>query len=763
MNGTILMELKSDACIGTGESASGIVDIEIQYDKYGIPYIPTKRIKGILREEAMELASLGQGATESDAKKLFGSPGDSDSGPLWMGNGEIVGKDSFVNKLLQKKESLDSKKKGYSDLLAPLAVKAMFTTVRAQTAINEEGVADMETLRISRVIRRGNIFRFPVKLKDGYNEKLFTDAVRCVRHIGSNRNRGLGWVSCTWEPGEEETVRDTAIDPPAALASSGAVALPYKIELLTDCVLDSQYIHGSTVLGMAASMFLQADTTINRATAHNDETFIGLFLDNTVYFGDAHPSDGIANVIPIPQSLANDKGSPKTLYNRFLDVDTDIQFEKPDFAFCAINYNEITPVRPQVAMRFHHKRASNTAVGSAKSTGSAVNADIEDNDGDFYQYDCIAAGTCYTGEITGPELHIELLRSLLSNKEVFIGKSRSAQYGHCRFTCGTPRDIQETALSSDFECEDHDIWPVMLLSDMLLYNINGQPDCTLEAFEKALAAAGVSGLSVIRDKSAISVTSADGFNTQWRMPKPVEPCFAKGSVFALDVSRLDAEGRASLYQSIQTMRLGQYSGSGLGRICIAPIIDEDEFIVITPDIAAPAYTATDSPLFDEKWKESLIMQANKAVKLKALTETENWAYFKKIEECLNECLKKSKSVVRFFMDSVRKAGSFEDIELSLGEYSDRQDGRGDIAEKEKLYKNIMEAIKPDGSRNLSDTAEKQIGHWIDSQQDTALKVWIQENIGESGHRVPKALFSFYQILLTQTCLRVLSDARRVKK
>jgi len=286
----------------------------------------------------------------------------------------------------------------------------------------------------------------------------------------------------------------------------------------------------------------------------------------------------------------------------------------------------------------------------------------------------------------------------------------------------------------------------------------------LEAFEKALAAeAGVSGIVVKSDKSAISVVATDGFNTQWRMPKPVEPCFAKGSVFAVDVSSFNTEERASLYHSVQTMRLGQYTGAGLGRICIAPITDEEKLAVITPDIDPPAYIVTSSSLFDEKWKESLLMQANEAVKHKALTATENWGYFKKIKECLEECLKNSKSVVRFFMDSVKQSGSFEEIELSFGKYSNRQDERGDTTEKEKLYKNLMEAIKPDGSLNLSDTAEKHIGHWIDAQQDIALKVWIYENTRESEPIAQETLFSFYQILLTQTCLRVLSDARRGKK
>ena len=71
MNGTIVMELKSDSCAGTGEGVGGIVDVEVNFDEHGIPYIPAKRIKGILREEAMELIALKGGDVKSETTALY--------------------------------------------------------------------------------------------------------------------------------------------------------------------------------------------------------------------------------------------------------------------------------------------------------------------------------------------------------------------------------------------------------------------------------------------------------------------------------------------------------------------------------------------------------------------------------------------------------------------------------------------------------------------------------------------------------------------
>ena len=46
------IQLKSDLCASSGDSFGSLIDNDICYDKYGFPYIPAKRLKGILREEA---------------------------------------------------------------------------------------------------------------------------------------------------------------------------------------------------------------------------------------------------------------------------------------------------------------------------------------------------------------------------------------------------------------------------------------------------------------------------------------------------------------------------------------------------------------------------------------------------------------------------------------------------------------------------------------------------------------------------------------
>ena len=61
-------------CVSDGGVYNSSVDIEVCYDSYGFPYIPAKRIRGCLRECAIELQDWGM---EVPWQKMFGEKGDS--------------------------------------------------------------------------------------------------------------------------------------------------------------------------------------------------------------------------------------------------------------------------------------------------------------------------------------------------------------------------------------------------------------------------------------------------------------------------------------------------------------------------------------------------------------------------------------------------------------------------------------------------------------------------------------------------------------
>ena len=55
----ITINLLSDLAVGAGESYQSGVDQDIVYDDFGFPYIPAKRLKGCIRESALELVDMG--------------------------------------------------------------------------------------------------------------------------------------------------------------------------------------------------------------------------------------------------------------------------------------------------------------------------------------------------------------------------------------------------------------------------------------------------------------------------------------------------------------------------------------------------------------------------------------------------------------------------------------------------------------------------------------------------------------------------------
>ena len=75
-NYRIKIELLSDMCVSDGGIYNSAIDTDICYDEYGFPYIPAKRLKGCLRECALELKDWGM---PIGVQEMFGTQGNDDS------------------------------------------------------------------------------------------------------------------------------------------------------------------------------------------------------------------------------------------------------------------------------------------------------------------------------------------------------------------------------------------------------------------------------------------------------------------------------------------------------------------------------------------------------------------------------------------------------------------------------------------------------------------------------------------------------------
>lgn len=183
----IELEFESECLIGSSEGFGAVIDSDIVYDETGLPYLPARRLKGLLRDSAQEIATfLG---LKNSTETLFGKKGDQECGELKIPN--LFVKDYKLNKKLLKAMVSDPKQLAYL-CLNKEKILDYFTTIRSSTAI-KDGIAQKHSLRKVRVLSTKERFYGEIALAEHHVED-FALICQNVRFIGSDRNRGLGKI-----------------------------------------------------------------------------------------------------------------------------------------------------------------------------------------------------------------------------------------------------------------------------------------------------------------------------------------------------------------------------------------------------------------------------------------------------------------------------------------------------------------------------------------------------------------------------------------
>lgn len=147
--------------MGSGVSAGASLDSLVVKDSIGLPYVPGKTIKGLLRE-MVELLD------KEKANKIFGN------------EGANMAASYFSN------ATLDEGTQAYLAQNRPL-IKKLYSKLTA-TRVDETGLADDGSLREIEVT-------VPLTLYaqvQSDEEELLLQAMGMIKQIGLNRNRGLG-------------------------------------------------------------------------------------------------------------------------------------------------------------------------------------------------------------------------------------------------------------------------------------------------------------------------------------------------------------------------------------------------------------------------------------------------------------------------------------------------------------------------------------------------------------------------------------------
>lgn len=518
----LTIELLSDLCASDGGSYNSLIDTDVCHDEYGFPYIPAKRIKGCLRECAMELNDWGKSI---DINGLFGSPGAEINGSkIQMGNAYIVGYE-------EKKDEVKENQR--SPLYHPQLVLQQYTSLRSQTAISQEtGVADPHSLRTIRVINKGLVFQSEVVFPAEYYEDL-SMCCNVFTGMGVSRTRGFGEIRAELKPMEPEEneannqtnnqannqtnnqvnnqtnnlAKDQTNDQTNNYTNdqtqngselerslpSTADFIEYEITLEEPVMCKSvaggesrtqDYIEGSKVLGAILG-------ELKREGRQKD--IDALLQDSSLIFSNAYigtdETDTSASVCESDKAEAEDhcKGGVKT--RRYTEVpaymysiknsESDyvnriksngappvgIQLNQMEHCYVLEENGQLMRLDVRMEERYHHRRPDD------KSVGRALTSDADSN---FYQMASISAGQKFYGFIRGGSEQIALIHDCLTQKDHWrFGYSRNSEYGTSKMR------IVSTSKYEASLCKGKDFL-VKLDAPTLIYNENAMVSLSRE-------------------------------------------------------------------------------------------------------------------------------------------------------------------------------------------------------------------------------------------------------------------------------------------
>lgn len=214
--------LLSDAAPGSG-AGGPLVDRDVVIDEVGLPVLPGRRLKGLLREacqevlEAFQVAGRGPwAATElCSTDELFGTA--QQAGLVGVADARLAGSAHAggATGVAASRELTEwfGWAAGQGGRFASAAVLDHMTVVRRQTAINAEtGAAHAGALRSMRMLRRGLRFAGLVRLEAAdpalelRARQTLALAAAALRRLGTARQRGAGRVQARlWDDGADLT------------------------------------------------------------------------------------------------------------------------------------------------------------------------------------------------------------------------------------------------------------------------------------------------------------------------------------------------------------------------------------------------------------------------------------------------------------------------------------------------------------------------------------------------------------------------------
>ena len=558
----------------TGES-SALIDKDSTFDKYGLPQIKGKRLKGLLKEsarEVIEMLNLDGDCYDRLFASLFGEPGKT--------RAKFHAKTLCVENSRKTIEQLKNFWKKYRSLLRKDEIINYYSEIRQMTAIEtsgpQEGTAKSHSLRTFRLIKPGVPFKSssPSDLLTEKEKALLFLACINMRKIGVGRNRGFGKVKCkvNFDFSIDNAVSILKAKDKIAITKNSSCEIlyshkgsenykqmPFDIELTSPVVIAMpageqntvntyDYIPGTNIRGIVASAIIEK---MNLAkSAHEDIDFYNWLLLGDTICTPAYPlkgglKDGV-EFYPAPLALQKEKGVNNLVYNLAEETLKGIK-TKPIGGFIHISENKISRVKVEKSFNFHNSRQDNRAMGHSTDSG-------------IYYYESIDEGQTYRGYLIGKEKELIKLKEMLNPSfPAGIGRSTQTQYGEVNVELGAITDIVSSVK------KETNVFTITAISPILLREQEtGYSQISAENLETAL--------KLFFPKKQVEIIASysrtveiENYIDVWKSKTPKETAYSEGSTFKVNVT---PPASVEELKKLEILGVGEKSGQGFGRVKI---------------------------------------------------------------------------------------------------------------------------------------------------------------------------------------------------
>lgn len=555
--------LKSDLCTGSGYSFAGIVDSDVCYDSCGLPYIPSRRLKGCLRTAAETVLLPFENSAAKDHEQqgkldqLFGEAGQDKVTGIIIDN-------AYPDRYREMYDELSKLPDDYREYVTPQNVLGRYTTVKAQTRIGENGVAADNSLRFTRTVNhyapkfqkteedREMRFTAAVSIEncDEEKDRLLHDAVRALRNIGLNRNRGLGSVHCRLIPMPDANISSSRTD---IDNDEEMYVLRYRVRNLSPLMLSAnddsrteRYISGRSVLGFFAGAYLRSGKNADT------EDFARLFLMDQVVFGALYPADTYV-YYPAPFYIGRLKKTKR--YVNISNFPSDGEWaekntqngnqpKKLKGVFVALDEQGIAVKEPETDMVYHHSKKSRKQ--------RAKNGQL------LYTAEVLREQQIFEGEILGRGRDLKILISLMEEENFRFGKSRSAQYGLCVLE-GKP-EVEILKKADKVYPAGSRIMAVFQSDAVFMSNV-GYTVRYRDVRDQIRAGLGIVEQDPKKEYAEIEAGELTGYYSKWNLKRETVPVVKAGSCMSFTLAE-DLRTDRDVYY------IGEYTGEGFGRMLL---------------------------------------------------------------------------------------------------------------------------------------------------------------------------------------------------